>query len=94
LTHYAGGGAFAPITSGRTVSLWGTRVGVAGGRAIEWDPIDVTANGERVVGLSLFAARDAGYGAKIVCPDSEFSRGESVSVRVAASDDPIRLGSG
>ena len=94
LTHYAGGGAFAPIASGRAVSLWGTRVGVADGRAIEWDPIDVTANGERVVGLSLFAARDAGYGAKIVCPDHEFAVGESISVRVAASDDPIRLGSG
>jgi hypothetical protein len=42
----------------------------------------------------LFAARDAGYGAKIVCPDHEFAVGESISVRVAASDDPIRLGNG
>jgi len=54
----------------------------------------VLANGERVVGLSLFAARDAGYGAKVVCPDREFEIGEAVSLGVVPSDDPIRLGAG
>jgi len=63
---------------GAAVSLWGTRVvGVARGRGVAWDPIDVLANGERVVGLSLFAARDDGFGAKIVCPDRRFDLGET-----------------
>jgi len=52
----------------------------------------VLANGERVVGLSLFAARDDGFGAKIVCPDRRFDLGETVSLALAPSDDPIRLG--
>jgi hypothetical protein len=107
LAHYAGGGAFgggAPgadavdafgrLDEGAAATLWGTRVGVAAGRGLEWDPVDVLANGERVVGLSLFAARDAGYGAKVVCPDREFAIGEAVSIDVVPSDDPIRLGVG
>ena len=94
LAHYAGGGAFADVDAGRTVSLWGTRVGVASDRGIGWDSIDVTANGSRVTGLSLFAARDRDYGAKVVCPDHEFAVGDRVSVDVVPSDDPIRLGVG
>jgi len=67
-----------------------------GRRRVAWDPIDVLANGERVVGLSsLFAARDDGFGAKIVCPDRRFDLGETVSLALAPSDDdPIRLGVG
>lgn len=94
LAHYAGGGAFATLQAGNEIRLWGTRIGVATDRGIAWDAIDVLANGERVVGLSLFAARDAGYGAKIVCPDREFAIGESVSMSVVPSEDPIRLGVG
>ncbi|MFC5279081.1 hypothetical protein ACFPM1_09980 [Halorubrum rubrum] len=94
LAHYAGGGGFADVDLGRTVSLWGTRVGVATDRGIEWEPIDVTANGERVTGLSLFAARDGDYGAKVIRPDHEFAVGDRVSVDVVPSDDPIRLGVG
>ena len=94
LAHYAGGGAFGPLDGDAAASLWGTRLGVAAGRGLAWDPIDVLANGERVVGLSLFAARDAGYGAKVVCPDREFAVGEAVSLDVVPSDDPIRLGVG
>ncbi|EMA66775.1 hypothetical protein C461_09701 [Halorubrum aidingense JCM 13560] len=94
LAHYAGGGAFRPVATGSGIHLGGTRVGVAAGRGIAWDPVDVRANGRRVTGLSLFAARDAGYGAKIVCPDREFAIGEAVSVDVVGSDDPIRLGVG
>ncbi|ACM57702.1 hypothetical protein [Halorubrum lacusprofundi] len=94
LAHYAGGGAFDELVDGAAVSLWGTRVGVARGRGVAWDPIDVLANGERVVGLSLFAARDDGFGAKIVCPDRRFDLGETVSLALAPSDDPIRLGVG
>ncbi len=91
LAHYAGGGAFAPVDG--NVSLLGTRIGTARGRGIAWDPIDVLANGERVVGLSLFAARD-GRGAKVVCPNHGFAVGDDVTVTVRRSDDPIRLGVG
>ena len=92
LAHYAGGGAFG--TAGGTVSLWGTRVGTATGRGIAWESIDVTANGTRVTGLSLFAARDDDYGAKVVSPDHEFAVGDAVAVGIEPSDDPIRLGVG
>jgi hypothetical protein len=99
LAHYAGGGAFGGNGASvsdvpPTATLWGTRVGVANGRGLAWDSVDVLANGERVVGLSLFAARDAGYGAKVVCPDREFAIGESVSLDLVPSEDPIRLGVG
>ena len=94
LAHYAGGGAFEALSEGAAVDLFGTRVGVAAGRGIAWEAVDVLANGDRVVGLSLFAARDAGHGAKIVCPDREFAVGDTVSIDVVPSDDPIRLGVG
>ncbi|WP_280588443.1 hypothetical protein [Halorubrum sp. Boch-26] len=94
LTHYAGGGTFGRHGEDAEATLWDTRVGVADGRGLAWDPVDVLANGERTVGLSLFAARDAGYGAKVVCPDCEFEIGEPVSLDVVPSDDPIRLGVG
>lgn len=94
LAHYAGGGAFAGLADETPVSFGGTRVGVSSGRGFAWDSVDVFANGDRVVGLSLFAARDAYYGAKVVCPDREFAIGETVTVEVEPSDDPIRLGGG
>ncbi|WP_434522273.1 hypothetical protein [Halorubrum sp. AS12] len=109
LTHYAGGGTFGAVGesagAGDSLSLLGTRIGTAaghGGKAgsepgaprVEWAPVDVLANGERVVGLSLFAARADRVGVKVVCPDSEFDIGESVTVAVVSSDDPIRLGVG
>ncbi|OYR45465.1 hypothetical protein [Halorubrum sp. Hd13] len=88
------GDGFGRFEEGAAATLWGTRVGVAAGRGLAWDAVDVLANGERVVGLSLFAARDAGYGAKVVCPDREFAIGEAVSLDVVPIDDPIRLGVG
>lgn len=94
LAHYVDGGAFDSLANGTVVTLFGTHVGTATGRGIAWESVDVLANGDRVVGLSLFAARDARYGAKIVCPDREFTVGESVSIDVVPSDDPIRLGVG
>lgn len=98
LTHYAGGGAFTPVDRGALLSLWGTRVGIGveaepdGVSGVTWEPVDVLANGERIVGLSLFAVRNGRYGAKLVCPDREFDVGESVSVRLRPSNDPIQLG--
>ncbi|QAU14345.1 hypothetical protein EKH57_05975 [Halorubrum sp. BOL3-1] len=88
---------------GPTVSLFGTTIGTAtahgtagepGPPRVEWEPVDVLANGERVVGLSLFAARGARFGVKVVCPDREFAVGESVTVEIVPSDDPVRLGVG
>lgn len=94
LAHYSGGGAFGDLVAETAASLCGTRVGVADRRGLTWDPVDVLANDDRVVGLSLFAARDAGYGAKVVCPNREFAVGETVSIVIEPSDDPIRLGVG
>jgi len=102
-TDRGGGPEPAALGPGDAVSLFGTRVGTAtehaagpatGAPRIEWEPVDVLANGERVVGLSLFAARGDRFGVKVVCPDREFSVGEPVTVEVVPSDDPIRLGVG
>jgi len=63
-----------------------------GRRSLDTVDVDVLANGERITGLSLFAGVDPAFGAKLVCPDREFSVGERVRVSVRDSDDPIRLG--
>ncbi|VTT87957.1 hypothetical protein DM2_1291 [Halorubrum sp. DM2] len=108
LTHYAGGGTFgvgdeSAVLIGSALSLFGTRIGTAtehdagtepGAPRVEWAPVDVLANGERVVGLSLFAARGGRFGVKVVCPDATFEVGASVTVEVVPSDDPVRLGVG
>jgi hypothetical protein len=52
----------------------------------------VLANGEPVTGLSLFCARDAGFGAKLVDPGHDLSVGDRVEVGFRPSDDPVRLG--
>ena len=90
-----------PAADGASVSLFGTAVGTRierpdepeAGR-VEWAPVDVRANGERVVGLSLFADRGERFEVKVVCPDREFAIGETVTLDVVPSDDPIRLGVG
>ncbi|WP_049907774.1 hypothetical protein [Natrinema pallidum] len=87
--HYAGGGLLErpepPAADEPTVSLNGDRLGVADGRTIAWDDVTVTANGEPITGLSLFCARDGEFGAKLICPDRSFARGERVRVRVRSS---------
>ncbi len=96
LAHYAGGGALTNSSDdrpdGRSLSLFGARVGVANGRHVEWDDIDVLANGDRLVGLSLFAAREDGFGAKLVAFDHDFAVGDAVEITIRPSSDPIRLG--
>jgi len=99
LAHYAGGGslgatdAAGPDRPGSApVAVLGHHVGDAAGRDVAWRDLDVFANGDRITGLSLFAARDPGFGAKLVCPDRGFAVGEEVRVTVRDSDDPIRLG--
>ncbi|MFC4541172.1 hypothetical protein ACFO5R_04420 [Halosolutus amylolyticus] len=85
LPHYDGGGLLdrgRPVADGSPVSLNGDRLGVVDGRTITWDDVTVTANGGPITGLSLFCARDADFGAKLICPDRSFDVGESVRVRV------------
>jgi len=95
LTHYGGGGIpGATGTAGpdRPVTFLGHHVGDAAGRDVTWRDVDVLANGDRITGLSLFSALDAGFGAKLVCPDRGFAVGDEVRVTLRDSDDPIRLG--
>ena len=95
LTHYDGGGipgAAGAADPDRPVTFLGHRVGDAVGRDVTWRDVDVLANGDRITGLSLFAALDAAFGAKLVCPDREFAVGDEVRVTLRDSDDPIRLG--
>jgi len=68
------------MTRGRT-SLTGRRVGVANGRTVTWDDVEVRANGTPITGVSLFLSRDE-FGAKLVCPDHDFAMGERVGVTV------------
>ncbi|MCL7417435.1 MAG: hypothetical protein M8354_06310, partial [Halalkalicoccus sp.] len=63
------------------LSLLGERVGTATGRHVEWDPIEVRANGEAVTGISLFAGRET-LGAKLVRPGHGFSVGERIEVSI------------
>lgn len=92
LAHYAGGGTLRE-TDG-PVRLFGEEIGVAEAGDVAWDGIDVVANGSRITGLSLFAGRNADFGAKLVCPDHEFAVGQAVTVEIVPSDAPIRLGVG
>jgi hypothetical protein len=82
LAHYDGGGLVGVGAEGYEggVSLAGAHVGTAAGRDVAWDDLTVTANGEAVVGLSLFLARDDGFGAKVVARDHDFAVGDVVSV--------------
>ncbi|WP_459821062.1 hypothetical protein [Halorubrum luteum] len=92
LTHYAGGGTFAP-TDG-DLSLLGTSIGTVRDRSVEWEPVAVIVNGTRAVGLSLFATRNGRAGVKIVGSDLGLSVGQSVTVTLRETDDPVRLGVG
>ncbi|AEH36389.1 hypothetical protein [Halopiger xanaduensis] len=90
LPHYDGGGLLAAGDLGGngrdTVSLNGDRLGTREGRTIEWDDVVVTANGDPITGLSLFCARDADFGAKLICPDRSFAVSERVRVRVRPTE--------
>jgi hypothetical protein len=97
LAHYEGGGLLGGGSDGGTggdgpVSLLGYEVGTAIDRTVEWGSFDVLANGERVTGLSLFCARDADFGAKVVHPGHDLTVGDQVEVGFRESDEPVRLG--
>ncbi|MDJ1431337.1 hypothetical protein [Halostagnicola sp. A-GB9-2] len=101
LPHYDGGGVLGgrrALESGRAfesdepaletsaVSLNGDRLGIASGRTIAWDDVTVTVDGEPITGLSLFCARDATFGAKLICPERSLEVGRTVRVRVHNRD--------
>jgi hypothetical protein len=90
LVHYEGGGAHG--STGGPVTLLGREVGVAEDRTVAWNDLAVFANGERVTGLSLFLARDEGFGAKVICPDHAFAVGDEIRVTLEPTDDPTVLG--
>ncbi len=89
LVHYDGGGLLGGEDG--PVSLLDRQVGVADGRTVTWDPLAVFANGERCTGLSLFCARDANFGAKVIAPGHGFAVGDEVRVTVEPTDDPTVL---
>jgi len=108
LVHYRGGGALPAevgtpasrvgtpaVPSAEQRALWflGERVGTVRGRTVEWADLAIRANGRRITGLSLFAARDA-LGAKLVCPGHDFAVGDRVAVDLAPADDPTVLSGG
>ena len=90
LPHYTGGGALRQVNG--ELSLLGTTVGETSGRDLRWDGVALYANGVRATGLSLFASQ-VPFGAKLVFHEGhDFSVGESVSVSLEPTDEPIRLG--
>lgn len=86
LVHYDGGGLLDGDDG--PVSLLGRRVGTVTDRTVEWDAVAVCVDGERVAGLSLFCARDAAFGAKLVAPDHGLEAGDEVTVTIERTDDP------
>ena len=88
LCHYEGGGFLGTDGGDGPISLLGTRIGVADGRHLAWDDVAVYANDRRVAGLSLFLARDDGFGAKLIAPENGFVVGDDVEVSIRPTDDP------
>ena len=103
LVHYTGGGAYAARAG--PLSMLGTEVGTATPRAaavvdgasgtdiadVAWTDVQVSVNGERATGLSLFASRGE-FGAKVVFHEGhEFAVGDSLSVDLGHGD-AVRLG--
>lgn len=78
--HYQGGGLIAG--SDGPVLLAGTRIGMANGRSVAWDPIEVRANGQPITGVSLACYRDR-LGVKLVSWDGiEVDIGADVEVTI------------
>ena len=71
-----------PETSDGRIEFLNTEIGVATDRNVAWHPVSVRANGRPITGLSLFCARDQAFGAKLVCPEVSFERGERVTVSI------------
>ena len=102
-----GGAEPLPHRAGDTVSFLGEPLAACVGREeptgdvrhrhLDWADVAVVAETDagthRATGISLFAAQDADFGAKLVFHRGhDLSVGDAVRVRVEASDDPVRLG--
>jgi len=96
--HYDGGGALPAAGSSRfslapnateptagRIDFLDTEIGTVEGRDLTWQPVSVSANDRPITGLSLFCGRDAGFGAKLVCPETRFERGERVTISIRSS---------
>lgn len=85
LPHYEGGGVLGTperrAGHTRPVSFLGSRVGLATGRNVTWDDVEIRVNGDPITGISLFVSMEQ-FGAKLVCPGHDFSVGDPVSVSV------------
>jgi hypothetical protein len=81
LPHYEGGGLLADNVGG-VATLLGQRVGTVDGRTVSWDDVTVLVDGEPITGISLFLAREADVGVKLVCPGGSLSVGQSVRVSI------------
>jgi hypothetical protein len=96
LPHYRHGGVFEraagdrPESSPAEPTLLGTPLGDRAGSDVRWRDLAVHANGERVVGLSLFASR-VDFGAKLVAFDHSLSVGDEVRVAIRPVDEPFHL---
>ncbi len=90
--HYDGGGLLGtngslPAHTNGDVTLVGTRVGRIDGRNVQWDDIEIRANGTPITGISFFLAQDAAFGAKLICPNASFEPNEYVEVTIHPSHD-------
>jgi hypothetical protein len=83
--HYGGGGVLGSGGDGGPVSLAGTVVVDADGRAVTWRDVTVRANGRAVAGVSLFCGRERA-GVKLVGDGVDLAAGERVRVRVEGND--------
>jgi hypothetical protein len=82
LPHYETGGAHPIGSTGGTesVSLLGTELGRGTG-TLDWADVRIRANGTEITGLSFLLERDRS-GAKLICPDVDFTLGETVRVSI------------
>lgn len=88
--HYAGGGRLGvdgTVLDRATdnVALAGAHVGSVDGRDVQWNNVEIRANGTPITGLSFFLARD-GFGVKLICPETSFEADEHVAVSVRHAD--------
>jgi len=83
--HYETGGVH-PIDGAHSAptdsTLLGTTLG-SGNGTVTWADVAIIANGDEITGLSFLLERD-GLGAKLICPDVTFDRGEQVTVEIEA----------
>jgi hypothetical protein len=85
IPHYDTGGAY-PTGDVKSdgATLLGAEIGANAG-TVDWPDLTVRANGETITGLSVVLGREA-LGAKLICPDHGFERGERVTVAIDPPD--------